>query len=62
MSANQANFEGDFACCDGPTGEYRGKTAGVESFSPNPWGLYQVHGHSYDWVEDCYHGSYRGSP
>jgi formylglycine-generating enzyme required for sulfatase activity len=62
MSTSQANFDGDFTYGDGTTGEYRGKTVAVESFSPNPWGLYQVHGNSYDWVEDCYHDSYRGSP
>jgi formylglycine-generating enzyme required for sulfatase activity len=62
MSTSQANYDGDFTYGDGTTGEYRGKTEVVESFSPNPWGLYQVHGNSYDWVEDCYHDSYRGAP
>jgi hypothetical protein len=62
MSTSQANYDGDFTYGDGTTGEYRGRTVVVESFSPNPWGLYQVHGNSYDWVEDCYHDSYRGSP
>jgi formylglycine-generating enzyme required for sulfatase activity len=62
MSTSQANYDGDFTYGDGTTGEYRGKTVVVESFSPNPWGLYQVHGNSYDWVEDCYHDSYRGAP
>jgi Sulfatase-modifying factor enzyme 1 len=57
MSTSQANYDGDFTYGDGTTGEYRGKTVVVESFSPNPWGLYQVHGNSYDCVEDCYHDS-----
>jgi formylglycine-generating enzyme required for sulfatase activity len=43
MSTSQANYDGDFTYGDGTTGEYRGKTVVVESFSPNPWGLYQVH-------------------
>jgi formylglycine-generating enzyme required for sulfatase activity len=30
----------------------------VGSFQPNPWGLYQVHGNLYDWVEDCWTESY----
>jgi formylglycine-generating enzyme required for sulfatase activity len=29
---------------------------------PNPWGIYQVHGAVYDWVEDCWHDSYAGAP
>lgn len=29
------------------------KTVPVDSFSPNPWGFFQVHGNVYDWVEDC---------
>jgi formylglycine-generating enzyme required for sulfatase activity len=30
--------------------------------SPNPWGLYEVHGSMYDWVEDCWHENYQGAP
>jgi formylglycine-generating enzyme required for sulfatase activity len=26
----------------------------VDSFAPNPWGFYQVHGNVWDWVEDCW--------
>jgi formylglycine-generating enzyme required for sulfatase activity len=38
------------------------KTVPVDSFQPNPWGLYQVHGDVLEWVEDCYHDSYAGAP
>lgn len=30
--------------------------------SANPWGLYEVHGSIYDWVEDCWHEDYHGAP
>ncbi|WP_084777482.1 formylglycine-generating enzyme family protein [Bradyrhizobium sp.] len=29
---------------------------------PNPWGIYEVHGSVYDWVEDCWHDTYQGAP
>jgi len=38
------------------------KTVPVDSFSPNPWGFFQVHGNVYDWVEDCGNDSYAKAP
>jgi formylglycine-generating enzyme required for sulfatase activity len=29
---------------------------------PNPWGIYEVHGSVYDWVEDCWHDTYQDAP
>jgi formylglycine-generating enzyme required for sulfatase activity len=62
ISTNQANYDGEFAYGDSTPGAFRGKTVAVDSFLPNPWGVYQVHGNLYDWVEDCYHNNYRGAP
>jgi formylglycine-generating enzyme required for sulfatase activity len=39
-----------------------GKTLPVKSFEPNPWGLYQVHGNVWEWVEDCWRNNYNGAP
>lgn len=33
-----------------------------QSIAPNPWGLYQMYGNIWEWVADCWHGSYRGAP
>lgn len=35
-------------------GEYRQTTVAVNSFSPNKWGLYNMHGNVGEWVWDCY--------
>jgi formylglycine-generating enzyme required for sulfatase activity len=60
ISTSQANYDGTKG--RKPTGELRGRTLPVDSFAPNPWGLYQVHGNVWDWVEDCWNESHNGAP
>jgi formylglycine-generating enzyme required for sulfatase activity len=62
ISTNQANYNGHYTYGNGVTGEYRARTIPVDSFAPNPWGLYQVHGNIWDLTDDCYHDSYQGAP
>ena len=61
ITTAQANYNGT-PYIAGPKGENRGRTVPVNSFSPNPWGLYQVHGNVYVWTEDCWHDSYLTAP
>lgn len=57
----QANYNGSFPYGDGSKGEYRQRTIAVNSFGPNPWGLYNVHGNVGEWTEDCWNDSNNGN-
>jgi formylglycine-generating enzyme required for sulfatase activity len=45
----------------GNQGENR-ETSPVGLFKPNAFGLYDMHGNVWQWVEDCYHGDYEEAP
>jgi formylglycine-generating enzyme required for sulfatase activity len=63
ISTSQANYDGSYYTYGGSAkGEFRQKTLPVDSFQPNPWGLYQVHGNVWNWVEDCWNKSYQSAP
>ena len=72
ISAEEANYyghypyeiEGNYFSQENLTtkpGEYRQTTVEVDSFSPNAWGLYNMHGNVGEWVWD-YYGAYDTEP
>jgi len=58
ITTKQANYAGHIPYNNGPKGEYRRKTVAVDEFDPNPWGLYQMHGNIWEWVQDVWRDNY----
>jgi formylglycine-generating enzyme required for sulfatase activity len=51
------------ASCNGCGSQWDNQQAPpVGSFNPNAFGLYDMAGNLWQWVEDCYHDSYDGAP
>ena len=62
ISTDEANYDGNYTYGTGRKGVDREKTVAVGSFSANAWGVYDMHGNVWEWVEDCYNDSYVGAP
>ena len=61
--ANHADTSTDYNwrntdCSDG-VGK---RTATVGSYQPNGFGLHDMHGNLWEWVQDCWNDSYQGAP
>jgi formylglycine-generating enzyme required for sulfatase activity len=64
ITPKQANYNGTYTYAGGASSrsEYRQSTVPVDSFEPNAWGLYNVHGNIREWTEDCWNESNSGNP
>lgn len=46
----------------GSKGIFREQTTEVGKFSPNAFGLYEMHGNIWEWCQDTWHENYEGAP
>ena len=62
LSPEKANF--DTRETDSPANNklFRGQTTQVGSFSPNAFGLFDMHGNVEEWVQDYWHDNYDRAP
>ena len=62
IRTDQANYRGAKSGAFGRKNVFRGKTVKVGSFEPNQYGLHDVSGNVWEWVQDCWNEDYRGAP
>ena len=54
--------EGRANCSENSCGDNWRNTAPVGSFPANAFGLHDMHGNVFEWVEDCWNDNYTGAP
>ena len=62
ITAEQVNYDGHYPYAGSKKGKSRKKTTPVQSFPPNTWGLYEMQGNVWEWVQDQWQGNYNGAP
>ena len=58
ITTTQANFDGTTPYGGGAKGDNRQKTMPVGSFPANAFGVHDMHGNVWEWIEDCWSDEY----
>ena len=62
ITTDLANYNGEELCESEPLGIFRRETLPVGSFSPNAFGLYDMHGNVFELCADNWHEDYQDAP
>ena len=62
LAPTQANFDASNLPGTRKQGTYQGTTVEVGTFPANPYGLHDMEGNVFEWVEDCANKNHAGAP